>query len=127
MAQDCFKMNNEVVWQPEKAMAAAWETTYTEDSTRTQSGKDRFTPMFTVEQYSYSAKGIPVAEATKIIKMIMKGAPVLLHYWSVYHGCWRDDYFRVAKSSGVNIGSLVNGEEMYDSLAFNMTGVNPIE
>lgn len=127
MAQDCFRMNGETVWQPERSMAAAWETTYTEDSTRTQSGKDRFTPMFTVEQYSYSAKNVPVAEATKIIKMIMKGEPVTLHYWSVYHGCWRDDLFRVAKSSGINIGSLVNGEEVYDSLAFNMTGVNPIE
>ena len=126
MAQDCFKMNGQRVWQPDSAMAAAWETTATADSKRSQAGVDRITPMFTVEQYSYSASNVPVAEATKIIQMVIKGQKVLLHYWSVYHGGWRDGYFRVAKSQNVTIGTLVEGEEMYEKLAFNMTGVNPI-
>lgn len=124
--QDCFMMNNQKVWQPDSEMAAAWETTFTEDSTRVQSGRDHFTPLFTIEQYSYSASNIPVAEATKIIQMVLKGKPVLLHYWSVYHGRWRDDYFRVGKSQNISIGTLINGGEMYSKLAFNMTGVNPV-
>ncbi len=124
--QDCFMMNNQKVWQPDSEMAAAWETTFTEDSTRVQSGRDHFTPLFTIEQYSYSASNVPVAEATKIIQMVLKGKPVLLHYWSVYHGRWRDDYFRVGKSQNISIGTLINGGEMYSKLAFNMTGVNPV-
>lgn len=124
--QDCFMMNNQKVWQPDSEMAAAWETTFTEDSTRVQSGRDHFTPLFTIEQYSYSASNIPVAEATKIIQMVLKGKPVLLHYWSVYHGRWRDDYFRVGKSQNITIGTLINGGEMYSKIAFNMTGVNPV-
>ena len=124
--QDRFKMNGEVVWQPDSAMAHAWETTATADSNRSQAGIDHITPMFTVEQYSYSASNIPVAEATRIIQKVAKGQKVLLHYWSVYHGGWRDGYFRVAKSQNVTIGSLVENEEMYEKLAFNMTGVNPL-
>lgn len=124
--QDCFMMNNQKVWQPDSEMAAAWETTFTEDSTRVQSGRDHFTPLFTIEQYSYSASNVPVAEATKIIQMVLKGKPVLLHYWSVYYGRWRDDYFRVGKSQNITIGTLISGGEMYSKLAFNMTGVNPV-
>lgn len=124
--QDHFTMNGERVWQPDSAMASAWETTFTSDSTRVQSGRDHFTPMFTVEQYSYSASNVPVEEATKIIQMVIKGEPVLLHYWSVYHGMWRDGYFRCGKSQSVVIGTLIDEGEMYDKLAFNMTGVNPI-
>lgn len=126
MAQDCFKMNNQRVWQPDSSMAGAWETTFTSDSTRVQSGSDRFTPMFTVEQYSYSASNIPVAAATQIIQMINKGQKVLLHYWSVHYGGWRDAYFRCGKSQIITIGSLAEGEEYYEELSFNLTGVDPI-
>ena len=126
MAQNYFKMNGQKVWQPDSAMAHNWETTFTEDSTRVQSGSDRFTPMFTVEQYTYSASHIPVDKATQIIQMIGKGQKVLLHYWSVYQGGWRDGYFRCGKSQEITIGNLEEGEESYDLLSFNLTGVDPI-
>lgn len=60
MIQDRIKMNGTVIWQPDKDMGYSFETTYTEGSTRSQAGEGHFTPMFTVEQYSYKASNIPV-------------------------------------------------------------------
>ena len=64
MIQDKIKMNGTVIWQPDKDMGYSFETTYTEGSTRSQAGEGHFTPMFTVEQYSYKASNIPIEEAT---------------------------------------------------------------
>ena len=43
MAQDYIKINNKKVWQPDSDTAVAFETTYTQGSTRAQSGKGKFT------------------------------------------------------------------------------------
>ena len=50
MAQDYIKINGVKIWQPDCDIAVALETTYTQGSTRAQSGKGKFTPMFTVER-----------------------------------------------------------------------------
>lgn len=126
MAQDKIKMNDIVIWQPEKDMSYSFESTYTSDSTRVQSGSGHFTPMFTVEQYSYSAKNIPQKEATKILQIIAKGKKFKLHHFSMYYGAWRDDYFYVGKSGNISIGSLSSDKEYLSELSFNMTGVEPI-
>ena len=119
-------MNGVEIWQPDKDMAYSFNTTYTEDSTRSQNGKGHFTAMFTVEQYSYSAKKIPAAEATKILKIIAKGKPFTLHHYSLYYGTWRDDKFYVGKSDNLTIGELTDDEKYLSELSFNMTGVDPI-
>ena len=62
MAQGKIKMNGVIIWQPDKDMGAAFATTYTEKSGRTQHGKAVLVPLFTIEQYSYSATKIPVAD-----------------------------------------------------------------
>ena len=51
MAQDYIKINGVKIWQPDCDIAVALETTYTQGSTRAQSGKGKFTPMFTVERF----------------------------------------------------------------------------
>lgn len=114
------------VYQPDENMGAAWETMFTEDSGRIQSGLDVSTPMFTVEQYSYHASYIPVSEATTIIQMIAAGNPVYIHYFSLYYGEWRTAQFRVGKSDSISIGKLIEDEEYYEEFSFNMTGVAPI-
>lgn len=124
---DKIKMNDVTIWQPEKDMGYAFATTFTEDSTRTQYGNDKFTTMFTVEQYSYSAKHIPMSEAYKILKIIAKGEKFKLHHFSIYHNEWRDDYFRVGQSQDISIGSLSEDKMYLSSLAFNMTGVAPLD
>lgn len=126
MAQDRIRMNGVVIWQPDEDMSYSFETTYTEDSTRSQSGNGHFTPLFTVEQYGYSATNIPLKEATKIIKMIAKGQRFTLHHFSLYHGQWRDDTFYVGRSGNLNIGTLSENEEFLSELSFNMTGVDPL-
>ena len=126
MMQDLIRINGVDIFQPDEGLGYNFETTYTEDSTRLQSGSANFVPMFTVEQLNYTATDIPMEEATKILQMIAKGNDFTLHYYSVYYGGWRDGKFRVGKSSSISIGSLEDGNEKLSSLSFNMTGDNPL-
>lgn len=123
--QETIKINGVEIYQPDNDLGSGFETTFTADSGRVQSGKMHATPMFTVEQFSYLATDIPIEESSKILKMIVHGRPFTLHYFSPYYGMWRDDKFRVGKGS-LSIGSLKEGEEKLTSLSFNMTGDNPI-
>lgn len=125
MEQQRIDINSKGIWQPDSNLAYSFETTYTSDSTRTQDGKGHFSAMFTVEQLGYSATDIPVAEANKILKEIIKGKNFTLHYYSLYYGAWRNDTFYVGKGD-CEIGTLAEDEERLSSLKFNMTGVNPI-
>lgn len=123
--QDKIMINGVEIYQPDNDLGSSFETTFTQDSGRVQSGVMHATPMFTVEQFSYVATDIPVAEATKILQMIVHGRPFTLHYFSPYYGNWRNDTFRVGRGS-LSIGSLKENKEKLTSLSFNMTGDNPI-
>lgn len=125
MAQDRIKINGIEIWQPDHGLQYDFETTYTEDSNRVQTGVGYFTPLFTVERLGYTATNIPQKEATKILQQIDRGKPFTLHYFSLHHGTWRDDVFYVG-SGNCSIGMLIDGEEYLESLSFNTTGVNPI-
>lgn len=124
--QDLIRINGVDIFQPDEGLNYAFETTYTEDSTRLQSGDANFVPMFTAEQLSYVATDVPMEEATKILQMIAKGEAFTLHYFSVYYGGWRDGMFRVGKSNTISIGSLEENNEKLSSLSFNMTGDKPL-
>ena len=123
--QDKYKINDIEIFQPDSDLQASFETTYTSDSTRVQNGVMHATPMFTVEQFSYTATDVPVAEVKTILQQIIKGNPFKLHYFSPYYGRWRDGTFRVGKGQ-FQIGTLKADEEKISSLSFNMTGDNPL-
>lgn len=121
-----YKMNGVSIYQPDKDMGYNFETTYSEGSNRTQFGKALLTPLFTVEQYSYEATNVPVEEANKILKMIVKGKTFNLYHWSLYHMAWRTDPFTVGKGS-LNMGEVSPDYKIISKLSFNMTGVNPLD
>ena len=123
--QDVYKINGTEIHQPDDGLGYDFETTYTTDSTRVQSGNGHFTPMFTVEAFSYEASFVTVDEMCFILQAVAKGQNFTLHYWSPYYGEWRTDTFYVGKGS-LKIGSLIEDGELFDSLSFNMIGVNPI-
>lgn len=123
--QEKIKINGIEIWQPDKGLQSDFQTTFSSDSARVQSGVLHATPLFTVEQFGYTATDVPVAEASVILKQIIKGQPFTLHYYSPYYGAWRDDTFRVGQGQ-FSIGSLKEDEEKLESLSFNMTGDNPI-
>lgn len=125
MAQEKIKFNDVVIFQPDKDVGFAWETTYTEDSGRVVSGKARTTPLFTVEAFTFSFTNIPVKEMSKILKIVAKGKHFKAHYFSPYYGEWRNDMFYVGQGDAA-IGSLKDEEEAYSSATIKMTGVNPI-
>ena len=123
--QDKIRINDIEIFQPDEGLKSSFETTYSEDSTRLQSGDANFVPLFTVEQFSYSASDIPVADASVILQQIIKGEAFKLHYFSPYYGKWRDGMFRVGKGQ-FTIGTVEEDSEKLTSLTFNMTGENPI-
>ena len=125
MAQEYLKINEIVIKQPDEGLGYDFESSYTEDSTRTQDGVGHFTPMFTNESFSYSASDLNKAEMSQILKLVAKGNKFKLHYLSPYYGEWRDDWFYVGKGS-ISIGKWIESDERYTSLSFNMVGVNPI-
>ena len=127
MAKEMIKMNGTAIWQPDKDMPYSFATTYSEGSNRTQYGDGRFTPLFTVEQYGYTAKNIPANKVTEILQIIAKGKTFTLHHYSLYHAAWRDDPFYVGKSGNITIGELSEDGKIVSVLSFNMTGVNHLD
>ena len=126
MAQQIFMINDDVnTVQPDEGLKYDFETTYTEDTVRVQSGVMYITPLFTVESYGYSRKDLTAAEMKLMLQKIAKGRPFKAHYFSAYYGTWRDDYFYVGKGS-LSVGSWKQNDEKFDSLSFNMVGVNPL-
>lgn len=111
--------------QPDEGLGYSFETTYTDDSDRVQTGTAYITPLFTVESYSYSASNLTLSEMSYILKQVAKGRKFKAHYLSPYEGKWKDGYFYVGKGS-LKIGTWKEDEEIYDSLSFNMIGVQPI-
>lgn len=125
MAQEYIKMNGKTVTQPDEGLGYDFETTYTEDSIRVQSGTLHASAMFTVESLSYKATWLKAAEAAEILQIVAKGKPFTLHYFSLYYNKWRDGRFYVGKGS-LSIGALTEDNEMIDELSFNMIGVEPV-
>lgn len=131
MAQDRIKFRKKasdswtVIKQPDESMGFSLETTYTFDSGRVKSGVNTVKPMFTVEQYSYKATDVTANEAKQILSFIGKGHKFQMHYFSVYHGAWRTDWFYVGTSS-LNIKRLKENQELMEEISFNITGVNPL-
>ena len=125
MAQEKIKFNDVVIFQPDKDVGYAWETTYTEDSGRVVSGKARISPLFTVEAFTFSFTNIPVKEMSKILKIVAKGKPFKMHYFSPYYAEWRNDTFYVGQGD-TSLGSLKENDEIFTSATIKATGVNPI-
>lgn len=125
MAQDKLKFNGIAIKQPDKGLGYDFETTYSEDSGRVQSGVLHITPLFTVEAFSYTATDLTEAEMSQILRIVAKGAIFNMHYRSPYYGKWRDDQFYVGKGT-LSIGSWKEGEERYENLSFNVIGANPL-
>lgn len=123
--QEKIKINNIEIFQPDEGLKSSFETTYSEDSTRLQSGEANFVPLFTVEQFSYSATNIPVNKASIILQQIVKGEAFDLRYFSPYYGKWRNGKFRVGQGQ-FTIGTVEENGEILSNLSFNMTGDNPL-
>lgn len=125
MAQNKIKFNDVDIFQPEKDVGYAWETTYTNDSGRVVSGKAHISPLFTVEAFTFNFKNIPTKEMSKILKIIAKGKSFKMHYFSPYYGEWRNDTFYVGQGD-TTLGSLKEKDEVFSSVKIKATGVNPI-
>ena len=132
MAQEYIKIRKSasdnwlVLPQPDSgALSYDFETTYTEDSGRTQTGAAVVRPLFTVEALGYSRAAVSKTMLEQILKIIAKGEQFQLHYYSAYYGGWCTSWFYVGKGQ-LNIGRLNEDKELFTSLEFNMVSVNPL-
>lgn len=123
--QEKITFNDIAIKQPDEGLKYDFETTYTDDSTRVQSGVLHSTPLFTVESFGYSSSNLTIEEMKTILQIVAKGKRFKMHYFSPYYGKWRDDTFYVGKGS-LSIGTLRQDKERFKSLSFNVVGVNPI-
>lgn len=123
--QNRITFNGIEIKQPDEGLGYDFETTYTSDSTRVQSGVGHFTSLFTVESFSYTATYLTKPEMAQILQIVAKGKNFNMYYFSPYYGIWRTDIFYVGKGS-LSIGRLINDKERFKSLSFNIIGVNPI-
>lgn len=104
-----------------------WETTYTEDSGRSMSGKGYIDPMFTAEAYSYGIENISKEDAKEILQIIVPrpSKPTFeLYYYSWFYGEWRTGKFYVGKGSMKCI-TLEEDKERCD-ISCSMIGVEPL-
>lgn len=125
MAQELIKINGVAIRQPDEGLGYGFETTYTEDTTRTQDGILHASAMFTVEALKYEASYVSAADVKRILQYIAKGQTFTLRYFSPYYGAWRDGRFYVGGGS-LSIKRLNTERETFDSVSFTMTGVDPI-
>ena len=107
MAQDLIKMARRnqsddylvAIKQPDEGLGYSFETTYTEDTTRVQSGLLNLKPMFTVEALKYKASNVSVSEMYHLLQFVATGEPFRLHYFSPYYGRWKTAPFSAASAS----------------------------
>lgn len=125
MEQQKILFNGIEIQQPDEGLGYDFETTYSEDTGRVQSGVLHLTPLFTVESFSYEATDLTIQSMKQILEIVAKGSPFTMYYFSPYYGIWRTDTFYVGRGS-LSIGTLEVESERYESLSFNIIGINPI-
>lgn len=125
MAQNKILINGIEIWQPDEELQWSYETTYTPDATRTQNGVGHFTPMFTTESFGYPATYMPAEEWAKISQMII-GREYDLFAYNPHFGKWMTMRCYTGQGS-LNIKTLVEGDEMFSSVSFNMVDIVPLE
>lgn len=111
--------------QPDKGLGFNYETTYTEDSGRIQSGKAIVAPMFTVKSYSYSKAHPTTDEVARILNYIANGNKFEMYAFNPKTNSWGWDVYYVGQGS-MSIGYLSEDGGHYDDFSFNAVGVNPI-
>lgn len=126
MAQEYILMNGVQITQPDEGLGYSFETVFTEDSKRAQSGKLHASAMYTVESLSFNVSFLTFAQAQQILQIVARGENFALRYPSLYYGEWRDAEFYV-KNGSLKIGRVNAGQESVDGLSFQMIGVTPID
>ena len=124
-----FRRPSDTTWtyilQPDEGIQYSFESTYQEDTKRVQAGSLEAFPMFTVEQYSYSATDVSPEDASTLLHIILNGHNFEAFLYSPYFGHWVTVKVYVGKGS-LKIGTIQVDTERMNEFSFNFTGVNPV-
>lgn len=131
MAQQYITFGGVQIVQPDEMVPLSWETTYSSDSGRVQTGPAVMSPLFTVEAYSLKWSRLTLAEASQILNAganrgdLVHGRPFSVHYPSAISGGWQTKSFYAGKGS-LDWSRMNFEDELIEGLSFNIIGVNPI-
>lgn len=106
----------------------SFQTTSSEDSGRTMSGKAAISPLFTVEAFDVEYEDLTPAQASALLKKIVQrpSKPYFsLYYYSPYYGNWRTDQFYVGEGS-LDIKTLKEDEELISQISCSFVGRNKL-
>lgn len=127
MAQDRISVGGWSTVQPTQ-FNYDFQTTSSEDSGRTMSGRAAINPLFTVEAFNVVYKHLKPAQASALLqKIVQRPGHVFfnLHYFSPYYGAWRTDQFYVGDGT-LNIQTLEEGEENISEISCTFVGRNKL-
>lgn len=124
MAQQKITIDGVEIWQPDADLEWNYETTYTSDSTRSQSGEGVFTEMFTTQSFAYAATDVPADEVKKLLQLVV-GRKFQLHCFCPYFGTWITATCYVGQGT-LSVHTIEQGGERMSSVSFNMIDVHPL-
>lgn len=127
MAQNRITVGGWSAVQPTK-FNYNFQTTSSEDSGRTLSGKAAITPLFTVEAFDVEYKHLNPAQTSALLQKIVQRpghAYFSLHYFSPYYGAWRTDQFYVGDGT-LEIKTLEEGDEDISEISCSFVGRNKL-
>lgn len=110
--------------QPTK-FSPNFASTSTEDSGRTIDGKMHNTVIFTAESFNVEFQSLTMEQMRNLLHQFVGKGSFTMHYLSPYYGAWRDADFYVAEGS-MEVGTIEDGGERWDSLSFSVVGVDVI-
>lgn len=123
--QNYLSFNGVVVKQPDEGgYSAVLATTSTDDSDRDMSLVMHNTPIGTVEGYDLKWRWLTASEASQILRQVLNKPSFTAHYFDIITGTWRDAEF-YASNYNSPAKSLIDGEEYWDELSFNIRSINP--
>ena len=123
MSQQRIQIDGVAVKQPD-TFDWSFETTFTQDSVRTMSGKVILTPLFTVESFAVAFSNLSPAQCSEILTKIVQRpgkTSFSLYYFSPYYGQWRTGTFYVGTGS-LKVKTLKEGNETVQSISCNFIG-----
>lgn len=123
MSQNRISINGWNAVQP-TTFKFNFQTTSSEDSGRTMSGRAAISPLFTVEAYDVEYDNLTIAQTSALLKKIVQkpSSPYFsLHYFSPYYGQWRTGDFYVGEGS-LDVQTLKEGEETVSKISCSFVG-----
>lgn len=122
--QEYISFNGVVVKQPDK-YSAVLATTSTSDSDRDMALVMHNTPIGTVAGYDLEWSYLTAQEASEILRQVLNRPSFTVRYFNILTASWENGEFYVSNFNAP-AKILEEDKEYWESLSFNIRGINPV-